>query len=81
MNVVVMGNKIPLYGGGASWSGSTGNANVPVPLKLTFMVTSRAYVLGKLVKPKFYVKVECSVVLDPAKLNKIVSLKNSCQYN
>eukprot|EP00268_Persea_americana_P056901 TRINITY_DN6770_c0_g1_i1.p1 TRINITY_DN6770_c0_g1~~TRINITY_DN6770_c0_g1_i1.p1 ORF type:complete len:311 (-),score=54.44 TRINITY_DN6770_c0_g1_i1:289-1221(-) len=81
MNVVILGTRIPLYGGGASWSSSTGNTNVPVPLNLSFMVRSRAYVLGKLVKPKFYIKVECSVVFDPTKLNKPVSLKSSCQYS
>ncbi|XXG65427.1 hypothetical protein AAC387_Pa05g3131 [Persea americana] len=81
MNVVVSGSKVPLYGGGSSWSSSTGNVNVSVPLKLSFMVRARAYVLGKLVKPKFHIKVDCPVVLDPTKLNNPVSLKNSCQYS
>lgn len=81
MNVVIMGNKIPLYGGGASLSSSSGTANVPLPLNLSFMIRSRAYVLGKLVTPKFYLKVECSFVLDQTKLNKPVPLKNSCQYH
>lgn len=81
VNVVVMGSKIPLYGGGATWSSSTGNTNVPVPLNLSFVVRSRGYVLGKLVKPKFSITVECSVTLDPTKINKPVSLKNKCQYS
>lgn len=83
MNVIVSGNKIPLYGGGSSLSTSNGNpkTNVPVPLKLSFVVRSRAYVLGQLVKPKFYTRVDCSVVLDQTKMNTPVSLKNSCQYN
>uniref|UniRef100_A0A5B6Z6Z1 Uncharacterized protein n=1 Tax=Davidia involucrata TaxID=16924 RepID=A0A5B6Z6Z1_DAVIN len=78
--VSVIGDKIPLYGSGASLSSSTGTTTVPVPLKLNFMVRSTAYVLGKLVKPKFYKKIECSVVFDPKKLNVSISLKNSCTY-
>ena len=52
--MAVMGNKIPLYGSGASLSNSTGMPTVPVPLKLSFDIRSRAYVLGRLVKPKYY---------------------------
>ncbi|KAJ9674382.1 hypothetical protein PVL29_023750 [Vitis rotundifolia] len=80
LTIVLMGNKIPLYGGGASLSTSTGTTTEPVPLTLSFMVRSRAYVLGKLVKPKFYKRIECSVNLDPKKLNVPLSLKKSCTY-
>ncbi|XP_059636993.1 uncharacterized protein LOC132279078 [Cornus florida] len=80
--VSVIGNKIPLYGSGASLSSSTGtHLTVPVPLNLSFTVRSRAYVLGKLVKPKFYKKIDCSIVFDSKKLNKPISLKNSCTYD
>ncbi|XP_077248855.1 uncharacterized protein LOC143888350 [Tasmannia lanceolata] len=83
VNVMVAGNKIPLYGGGSTLSTSSGtaNTNALVPLNLTFVVRSRGYVLGKLVKPKFNIRVGCSVVLDQTKMNKAVPLKNSCQYN
>ncbi|KAG1331089.1 DNA replication regulator SLD3 [Cocos nucifera] len=82
LHVVVMGSKVPLYGGGASLSGTSGKTNnQPVPLALGFTVRSRAYVLGKLVKPKFYANVQCSVVMDVTKLGKPVSLKKACQYN
>lgn len=81
VSVSVVGNKVPLYGSGASLSSSTGAPSVPVPLKLNFVVRSRAYVLGKLVKPKFYKKIECSIVYDPKKHNVPISLKNSCTYN
>ncbi|KAG1327988.1 hypothetical protein COCNU_01G019220 [Cocos nucifera] len=82
LNVVVSGNKIPLYGGGPSLTNSPGktNSSVPVPLSLSFMMRSRAYVLGQLVKPKFYTRVRCSVAMDQTKLNTPVSLKKSCQY-
>lgn len=79
--ITVMGDKIPLYGSGASLSTPTGITTLPVPLKLEFTVRSRAYVLGKLVKPKFYKKIECSIVYNSKKLNVPISLKNSCTYN
>lgn len=81
VTVMAMGDKIPLYGGGATLSSSTGTTTLPVALKLNFMVRSRAYVLGQLVKPKFYKKIECSVTFDPKKLNVPISLKNSCTYD
>ncbi|XP_020573600.1 uncharacterized protein LOC110020002 [Phalaenopsis equestris] len=88
LNVVVSGNKIPLYGGSASLSAPAAGNNVaatasapPVPLKLSFRVRSRAYVLGRFVKPKFYTRIECDVVMDQSKLNKPVSLKNSCRID
>lgn len=79
--VSVEGNKIPLYGSGASLStNATGTITQPVPLKLNIVVESRAYVLGKLVKPKFNKQIECSIVLDAAKLNRPISLKSACSY-
>ncbi|PKA61509.1 hypothetical protein AXF42_Ash018796 [Apostasia shenzhenica] len=91
LSIVVSGNKVPLYGGAASLSapatsrssGGGGGAAIqpPVPLKLRFTVRSRAYVLGRLVNPKFYTRIECDVDMDQSKLNKPVSLMNACQIN
>ncbi|KAJ7958172.1 Late embryogenesis abundant protein [Quillaja saponaria] len=81
ISVPVMGNRIPLYGSGASLSTVSGMITVPVTLKLNFVIRSRAYVLGKLVKPKFYKKIECSITLDPKKLKVAVPLKKSCSYD
>ena len=81
VTVTVMGNKVPLYGSGASLSSSTGTTTLPVSLKLNFVVRSSAYVLGKLVKPKFYKKIECDITFDPKKLNVPISLKKSCTYD
>ncbi|XP_014505484.1 uncharacterized protein LOC106765391 [Vigna radiata var. radiata] len=81
VSVAVMGNKIPLYGSGASLSSSTGVPTVAVPLRLSFVIRSRAYVLGRLVKPKYYKRVECSINLDPKKINFSLSLKHSCTYD
>ncbi|KAJ4823822.1 hypothetical protein Tsubulata_047561 [Turnera subulata] len=79
--IPVMGSKIPLYGSGASLSSSTGTTTLPVSLKLNFVVRSRAYVLGKLVKPKFYKKIGCNITFGPKKVNVPISLKNSCTYD
>ncbi|KAK7271212.1 hypothetical protein RJT34_26922 [Clitoria ternatea] len=81
VRVAVMGNKIPLYGSGASLSSTTGMPTVPVALNLKFVLRSRAYVLGKLVKPKYFKTIKCSITLDPKKLNSPVPLKNSCTYD
>ncbi|KAF3438967.1 hypothetical protein FNV43_RR17242 [Rhamnella rubrinervis] len=80
ITVTLKGNHIPLYGGGSSLSSLNGAPVQPVPLILEFMVRPRAYVLGKLVKPKFSKKVECSVVMDPKKMNVPITLKNKCNY-
>ncbi|XP_043713847.1 uncharacterized protein LOC122662314 [Telopea speciosissima] len=79
--VVVSGNQIPLYGGGATLSSLGGNLTAPVPLKLDFIVRSRAYVLGRLVKPLFYRNIECSIVFQPKKLKVPLSLHQNCTYN
>ncbi|KAK6923050.1 hypothetical protein RJ641_011354 [Dillenia turbinata] len=79
ITVSLIGNNIPLYGGGSSLSSVGGVMTAPVPLTLNLMVRSRAYVLGKLVKPKFNKNVDCDVVLDPKKMNVAIPLKN-CTY-
>ncbi|XVE55873.1 hypothetical protein DITRI_Ditri03aG0192200 [Diplodiscus trichospermus] len=81
VTVMVMGNKVPLYGSGASLSSSSGTTSLPVSLRLNFIVRSKAYVLGKLVKPKFSKKIECDITFDPKKLNVPLSLRKSCTYN
>ncbi|CAL9137374.1 unnamed protein product, partial [Musa acuminata var. zebrina] len=81
LRVVVKGHQVPLYGGGSSLSSSEGKTSGPVGMTLGFTVRSRAYVLGKLVKPKFYSNVQCSVTMDQTKLSTPVSLKNSCRYS
>jgi hypothetical protein len=69
--VAVVGDKVPLYGGGSELS-STSTTLPPkkkkMPLKLTVRLRSRAFVLGKLVKPKFYTEVHCSVTMDQTKM-------------
>ncbi|XP_045792677.1 uncharacterized protein LOC123887401 [Trifolium pratense] len=81
VSVAIMGSKVPLYGSGASLSSTTGMPTLPVPLNLNFVMRSRANVLGKLVKPKYYKRIHCSITLDPKKLGAQVPLKNSCTYD
>uniref|UniRef100_A0A7N0UVM0 Late embryogenesis abundant protein LEA-2 subgroup domain-containing protein n=1 Tax=Kalanchoe fedtschenkoi TaxID=63787 RepID=A0A7N0UVM0_KALFE len=80
VKVSVIGSRIPLYGSGAGLSSSTGTLTLPVSLSLRFTVRSQAYVLGKLVKPKFYKSVDCLLTFDPKKLGKPISLTSSCTY-
>ncbi|KAH6756487.1 transmembrane protein [Perilla frutescens var. hirtella] len=80
VTVMVRGSSIPLYGGGADLGSKDGKPVLPVPLVLNFTVRARAYILGQLVKPKFYKRVQCSLVLDPKKMNVAIPLKNSCTY-
>ena len=86
-SVNVKGNKVPLYGRGptlmAQPAGGKGGAGkvIPVPMVLRTTVRSQAYVLGALVKPRFTKEVECKVVMNPAKLNKPVSLEKACKYS
>lgn len=81
LSIPIVGNTIPLYGSGAGLSSSTGTTSLPVPLKLNFVVRSRAYVLGKLVKPKFNKRILCSLTYDPQKLNVAINLIKSCTYD
>lgn len=81
VSVGVMGNKVPLYGGGPTLTAGKGSGSMaPVPMILRTTVHSRAYVLGALVKPKFTRAIECKVLMNPAKLNKPISLDKSCIY-
>ncbi|CAL1380694.1 unnamed protein product [Linum trigynum] len=81
LTATARGNKIPLYGGGAELGSFLKGAPVqPVPLALSLMVRSRANVLGRLVRPKFYKRIRCVVVMDPRKMNLAIPLKNKCTY-
>ncbi|KAL8199335.1 hypothetical protein R6Q57_012903 [Mikania cordata] len=78
VSVNLQGRGVPLYGGGVNWNTMDGKLIAPVPLNLNFTVKAKAYVLGKLVKPKFHRKVSCAIVYKPTKVNVPIPLKNSC---
>ena len=82
----MVGDKVPLYGGGAGLSSTPTTLPPvvvpppPVPLQLTVRLRSRAFVLGRLVKPKFHSEARCNVTMDQTKLGKPVSLNKACTY-
>ncbi|KAG6410939.1 hypothetical protein SASPL_129012 [Salvia splendens] len=82
--VVVQGRQVPLYGGMAALDVAKGRVDdISVPLNLSFVIRSRVYILGRLVKPKFYRKVMCEVSLRGNHLGKPLSMikSDSCVYH
>ncbi|KAI3922486.1 hypothetical protein MKX01_006175 [Papaver californicum] len=81
----VFADQRPLYGGLSQLGETEGHPEVQgviVPLNLTFVVRSRAYVLGRLVKPKFYRIILCSIALKSKELGKpIPNIKTACEYH
>ncbi|GAV78847.1 LEA_2 domain-containing protein [Cephalotus follicularis] len=78
---VVQGYQVPLYGGVSVLSGAEKQLEkVALPLNLTFVVRSRAYILGRLVKSKFCSHIRCYVTLRGKKLGQSVKLSDACFY-
>ncbi|XP_006655820.1 uncharacterized protein LOC102712638 [Oryza brachyantha] len=76
VTAVIHGEKVPLYGaGGGLMLSSTGGA---VPLTLDFDLTSRGYVIGKLVRVTHKVHVTCPIVVDAKKTKPIKFSKKAC---
>ncbi|CAL5036950.1 unnamed protein product [Urochloa decumbens] len=76
VTAVIHGEKVPLYGaGGSLMLSSTGGA---VPLTVDFDLTSRGYVIGKLVRVTHKVHVTCPVVVDAKKSKPIRFSKKAC---
>ncbi|KAF8698139.1 hypothetical protein HU200_035654 [Digitaria exilis] len=69
VTAVIHGEKVPLYGAGGSGA---------VPLTLDFDLTSRGYVIGKLVRVTHKVHVTCPVVVDAKKTKPIRFSKKAC---
>ncbi|KAL6211146.1 hypothetical protein ACLB2K_016373 [Fragaria x ananassa] len=78
---VVRGSQVSLYGGISALDVRGNHEKVAVPLNLTFVVRSRAYILGKLVKSKIYRRIRCSVTLRGSNLGKHSNLTESCVYH
>lgn len=79
MAVVLEGDKVPLYGAGASLTISDNNGEVP--LTLVFDVRSQGNVVGKLVRSKHRKRISCSLVVNPHS-NRIIKFKeHSCKYD
>lgn len=78
VSVNLQGNKVPLYGVGASLAVSEKDGEVP--MMLAFEIRSRGNVVGELVKSRHRRHISCSLVVDSHK-NKPIKLKeDSCTY-
>ena len=76
VTAVIHGEKVPLYGaGGSLMLSSRGGA---APLKLDFDLTSRGYVIGKLVRVTHKAHVTCPIVVDAKKTKPIRFSKKAC---
>ncbi|XP_074300175.1 uncharacterized protein LOC141631395 [Silene latifolia] len=81
IQVQLTGDKVPLYGVASRISyNNMGAPTSPVNMTLSFRVRSRGYVLGKMVKPKFYKTIKCHVIMNSTKMNVAMSLKKNCTY-
>ncbi|XP_055836202.1 uncharacterized protein LOC129904651 [Solanum dulcamara] len=80
---VLQGHQIPLYGAISVLSDAKDRIqSVSLPLNLTFLMRSRAYILGSLVKPEFSIHISCQVTLKGNHLGKHINLtkSSSCTY-
>ncbi|XP_019165209.1 PREDICTED: uncharacterized protein LOC109161324 [Ipomoea nil] len=81
---VVEGNQIPVYGAVPILNDAKDHSDsVSVPLNLTFVIRSRAYILGRLVKSKFYNNILCQVTLRGNHVGKPINMTThgSCIYH
>ncbi|KAL3324431.1 hypothetical protein AABB24_038535 [Solanum stoloniferum] len=81
---VVEGHQIPLYGAISVLSDAKNRIqSVSLPLNLTFLIRSTAYILGRLVKPNFSIHISCQLTLKGNHLGKHINLTNShsCTYS
>ncbi|KAF7153946.1 hypothetical protein RHSIM_Rhsim01G0097200 [Rhododendron simsii] len=80
VKVKVEGNKVPLYGAGASLA-AFDYRFYRVPLRLELDIRLRADVMGKLVRTKYRIRVSCSLVVD-SRIDEAIRFKdNSCSYD
>ncbi|KAL5993634.1 hypothetical protein ACLOJK_040886 [Asimina triloba] len=78
MSVTLEGEKVPLYGAGASLA--VFDSGGGVPLRIEFEVRSRGNVVGKLVRTSHRRYISCNIIMDSAKSKPIKISKNSCTY-
>ncbi|XP_042402313.1 uncharacterized protein LOC121992183 [Zingiber officinale] len=82
VTVALGSRQVPLYGGGAGLRSRTEDGGPPatVTFELSFTLRARAYVLGHLVKSKFYRRVRCTLRFREDRLGKPLGLSNGCDY-
>lgn len=77
--VNLQGNKVPLYGAGATLEALDKNGNIP--MMLVFEVHSRGNVVGKLVRSKHRKRVSCSLEIDSRNSKPMKIKADSCTYD
>uniref|UniRef100_J3KXX5 Uncharacterized protein n=1 Tax=Oryza brachyantha TaxID=4533 RepID=J3KXX5_ORYBR len=77
-SAILHGEKIPLYGAGATLALS--NSGGAVPLTLDLAVRSRGYVIGKLVRVTHTKRVKCPVVIDSSSSKPVRFTQSACSY-
>ncbi|GLT98563.1 hypothetical protein SLE2022_160630 [Rubroshorea leprosula] len=77
--VSLHGERVPLYGAGASLAVSADNEG-GVPVALVFEVRSRGNVVGKLVKSRHRRRISCSLAIDLHSSKPIKLKEKSCTY-
>lgn len=79
VSVILEGNKVPLYGAGSSLAVSQTKGGIP--LNISFGIRTQGNVVGKLVRTRHRLHINCPVVVDPTS-NKSIKLKeDSCSYD
>ncbi|KAG5577008.1 hypothetical protein H5410_057142 [Solanum commersonii] len=81
---VVEGHQIPLYGAiSVLLDAKNRIQSVSLPLNLTFLIRSKAYILGRLVNPNFSIHISCQLTLKGNHLGKHINFTNShsCTYS
>ncbi|KAL9660282.1 hypothetical protein QQ045_025095 [Rhodiola kirilowii] len=76
VKTVVQGRQVPVYG---AVTGISDKGKFVLPMNLTLMVRSKAYIMGQLVRSKFYNQVRCPVTLRGNQLGKKLNVTN-CVY-
>ncbi|KAL0925315.1 hypothetical protein M5K25_003636 [Dendrobium thyrsiflorum] len=77
-SLILKGDRVPLYGAGASMPLS--NTGGSVPLTLEFDLITRANVVGKLVRVKHQTHVLCKLLVDSSKSKAIKLSNTACTY-
>uniref|UniRef100_A0A7N0V951 Late embryogenesis abundant protein LEA-2 subgroup domain-containing protein n=1 Tax=Kalanchoe fedtschenkoi TaxID=63787 RepID=A0A7N0V951_KALFE len=73
---VVSGHQVPVYGAVTAIKDAREMNKFVLPMNLTLKVRSRAYILGKLVRSKFYNQIRCPVTLQGDKFGKKLNVSN-----
>lgn len=78
VTVVLLGNKVPLYGAGDGMALSSIGGSVP--LTLDFQIFSRGNVVGSLVRVNHHKHISCPLIVDSTRSKPIKFNQSACIY-